>query len=106
MEEQKISISFRKKSKVSLADNEKVSLWDDLSGGSIRSEKGLLFLTGAWRVSSIGNFLGSGALGTLLIRPLFIKPRAEEIPWEDIERLIVAQTKFGKKKSLPRISKT
>ncbi len=89
-------ISFTKKASVPLADNEKVSLWDDFSGGTISLDGETVHLQGTWRVSMIGNFLGSGALGAILIRPIFQKERRESFPRGNVERVVVGKKWSGK----------
>jgi hypothetical protein len=88
------AVGFRRKSAVALTDNEKVSLWD-ARGGTFRVLNEQILLNGTWRVSAIGNFLGRGLLGALLIRPLFMKDRSETIPAADVERVIKKQ-KWGR----------
>jgi hypothetical protein len=96
---------FLAKATVPLADNEKVALWDGLSGGTLQARKGILQLDGTWQVSTIGNLLGSGILGFILIRPLFQKPRTEAIKPENIERVVIGRTKplFGKEQQVYHI---
>jgi hypothetical protein len=89
-------ISFVKKATVPLADNEKVSLWDDMTGGTIALQQDTVSMQGTWRVSAIGNFLGSGILGFILIRPIFQKSRTENIPVQHVERIVVGKKWTGK----------
>jgi len=91
-----ITISFVKKATITLADNERVSLWDDMGGGTISLRGSTVSLQGTWRVSAIGNFLGSGILGFVLIRPFFQKRRMENIPIEHVERVVVGKKWTGK----------
>jgi hypothetical protein len=92
-----MKIGFAKSATVPLADSEKLSLWDDQGTGSLTSEDGHLCIAGTWKVSMIGNLLGSGILGYILIRPLFQKDRAEKILAANIERVLVSTPKRGKK---------
>ena len=92
-----MKISFTKKATVPLADSEQVSLWDDMSGGSLTLQDGHLCLAGTWRVSPISNFLGGGLLGVTLIRPFFQKPREEKVPIQDVDRIMVNKKWSGKK---------
>ena len=88
-------VSFLKRAAVELADNEKVSVWEPSRAGSLHVDEAAIHLEGKWRVSAIGNFLGGGLLGELLIKPLFLKDRSETIPFEDVDRLVI-QTKKKK----------
>lgn len=88
------SVNFRKRSATTLADNEKVSLWDPDSTGSIEFSEDKVILSGIWKVSAIGNFLGSGCLGAILIRPFFMKDRKEEIEVANIEQILLGKTKI------------
>jgi hypothetical protein len=87
------AVSFLKRSAIELADNEKVSLWEPMNKGSIEVRAGMVALKGYWRVSWIGNFLGSGLLGVLLIRPLFMNNRSEEILIPHIQRVVAHKKK-------------
>jgi hypothetical protein len=88
MSESKIEIWFEKRAKIALADNEKVSIWETGSGSFDLSESRLI-LSGYWRVSMIGNFLGAGLLGLILIRPFFMRERRESIPVKVIQRIVL-----------------
>jgi len=96
---EEIKIGFLTRAAVPLADNEKISLWDDFnaSGGSISLQGESLRLQGTWRVSLIGKFLGSGILGVIFIRPFFQKERVEKVPLKHIERIIVGKNRQGKR---------
>ena len=85
-------VSFLKQAAVELADNEKASVWEPSRAGSLHIGEAAIRLNGKWRVSAIGNLLGGGLLGELLIKPFFLKDRSETIPFENIERLAI-QTK-------------
>lgn len=87
-----MKIRYLKKAKIALADNEKASRWEHSlpSEGTISLRDNSLQLTGTWRVSWIGNFLGSGILGAILIRPFFQSSRTENIALDHIERVVFA----------------
>lgn len=89
-------ISFTRKATFPLADNEKVSFWDERSIGTISLQGENVRLQGTWRVSTIGNILGSGILGIILIRPFFMKQREESITRANVERIVVGKNWFGK----------
>lgn len=89
MNSSELKISFLTRATIDLADNEKVSIWEPTRGGSININENSINLEGKWRVSAIGNFLGSGLLGELLIKPFFLKDRSENISFQNIERLLV-----------------
>jgi len=91
-------IRFVKRATVPLAENEKVSLWDtdDLACGTIARQLDSITMKGTWRVSAIGNFLGSGILGRILIRPIFEKARTEDISVQHVERIVVGKKWTGK----------
>lgn len=91
---QNYSVNFRKRAAISLADNEKVSLWEPNLDGSIEFSEGEVILSGTWKVSAIGNFLGCGLLGAILILPFFMKPREEKIAVENIEQIVMGNTKI------------
>jgi hypothetical protein len=99
MTEKKIKIMFVKKASVELADNEKISLWDNESYGAsfISTKEGSICLIGCWKVSLIGNLLGSGVLGAIFIRPFFMHGRMELLPVEHVERVIIDSKRSGKK---------
>jgi hypothetical protein len=82
------------KAAVQLADNEKMSLWDRNETGTISRREDTIFINGIWRISAIGNFLGGGLLGVLLIRPFFRKTRAESISVQHVERVAVSKKKL------------
>ena len=84
---------FLKRAAVDLADNEKVSLWEPLRSASVQFEKDAIRFDGKWRVSAIGNFLGSGLLGEFLIKPFFLKERTETISVQNLERAVIHQKK-------------
>ena len=44
-------------------------------------------------MSAIGNLLGGGLLGELLIKPFFLKERVETIPVQNLERAVIYQKK-------------
>jgi hypothetical protein len=89
-------ISFVKKAAVPLADKEKVSPWDVMESGTIGRREDTITIRGTWRVSAIGNFLGGGLLGVLLIRPFFAKSREQSIPVQQVERVVVRKKWSGK----------
>ena len=89
MNTQTFKISFLKRSAIGLAHNEKVSIWEPLRAGSVYMDNTGIHLEGKWRVSTIGNFLGTGLLGELLIKPLFLRNRSETIPFENIDKLVI-----------------
>jgi len=82
-------VSFLKRASIDLADNEKVSIWEPTRAGSVAVSDTGVHLTGKWRVSAIGNFLGGGLLGELLIKPFFLKDRSETVPFDAMERVVV-----------------
>ena len=82
-------VSFLKRASVDLADNEKVSIWEPTRGGSLTVSDSSVHLSGKWRVSAIGNFLGGGLLGELLIKPFFLKDRSETVPFDAMERAVI-----------------
>ncbi len=82
-------IRYLTRAKVELADNEKVSLWENSRAGSLRIDGTTLYLKGKWKVSAIGNFLGGGILGEILIKPFFLKERSETLSGDTIERIII-----------------
>jgi hypothetical protein len=87
-------VTFSPRAAMDLADNEKVALWEP-TGASLHVDDKAIHLNGKWKVSAIGNFLGSGLLGYFLIRPLFMKDRSETIPFQVLERLVI-HTKKGR----------
>ena len=93
MQTGEFKVSFLKRPAIDLADNEKVSLWEPARAGSAHFGKEAIRLGGKWRISFIGNFLGSGLLGELLIKPFFVKERSETIPVQNIERAVIHQKK-------------
>jgi len=93
MQTGEFKVSFLKRAAVELADNEKISLWEAARSGTIRFEKDAIRLDGKWRVSFIGNFLGSGLLGELLIKPFFLKERSEILSVQNLERAVIHQKK-------------
>jgi DNA-binding transcriptional ArsR family regulator len=93
MQTGEFKVSFLKRAAVDLADNEKVSLWEPARAGTVRLEKDTIRLDGKWRVSAIGNFLGGGILGELLIKPFFLKERSEGISVRNLERVVIHQKK-------------
>jgi len=88
-------ITFAKRAAVPLADNEKVSAWEDGRGSITRLEDAIT-LKGTWRVSAAANVVGGGLLGALLIRPFFMKDREETIPLQHLERVVVRKKWTGK----------
>lgn len=93
MQTGEFKVSFVKRAAVDLADNEKVSLWELARSGTVRLESDVIRLDGKWRVSTIGNFLGGGILGELLIKPFFLKERSEAISVQNLERMVIHQKK-------------
>ena len=93
MQTGEFNVSFLKRAAVDLADNEKVSLWEPARSGTVRFQKDAIRLDGKWRVSAIGNFLGGGILGELLIKPFFLKERTETISVQNLERAVIHQKK-------------
>lgn len=86
-------VRFLRRAAIDLADNEKVSLWEPARSGTVRFQKDAIQLDGKWRVSAIGNFLGGGILGELLIKPFFLRERTETIPVQNLERAVIHQKK-------------
>jgi len=93
METGEFKISFLKRAAVDLADNEKVSLWEPARSGTVRFQLDAIRLDGKWRVSAIGNLMGGGILGELLIKPFFLKKRTETIPVQALERAVIHKKK-------------
>ena len=93
MTAKQIKVRFLNKATVPLADNEKVSQWDNMLDGTLSLQQDSISLQGTWKVSGIGNVLGSGILGYLLIRPFFQKKRAENIPLRNVERVVIVSGK-------------
>jgi hypothetical protein len=93
MQTGEFKVRFLKRTAVDLADNEKVSLWEPARSGTVRFQKDAIRLDGKWRVSAIGNFLGGGILGELLIKPFFLKERTETISVQNLERVVIHQKK-------------
>lgn len=93
MQTDELKVSFLKRAAVDVADNEKVSLWEPARSGTVRFENDAIRLGGKWRVSAIGNLLGGGLLGELLIKPFFLKERVETIPVQNLERAVIYQKK-------------
>jgi len=93
METGEFKISFLKRAAVDLADNEKVSLWAPARSGTVRFQLDAIRLDGKWRVSAIGNLMGGGILGELLIKPFFLKKRTETIPVQALERAVIHKKK-------------
>lgn len=89
MKTSEFKVSFLKRASVDLADNEKVSIWEPTRAGSMYVSDGGVHLSGKWRVSAIGNFLGGGLLGELLIKPFFLKDRSETVPFDAMERVVI-----------------
>jgi len=87
------AISFLARASVELADNEKVSMWEPTRAGSLRLAEKAIQLEGKWRVSGIGNFLGGGLLGELLIKPFFLQDRSETIPFQVLDRIVIYRKK-------------
>ncbi len=82
-------VSFLRRAAIELAHNEKVAIWEPTRAGSLYLDDAGIHLDGKWRVSAIGNFLGGGLLGELIIKPLFLKDRSETIPFESIDKLVI-----------------
>lgn len=93
MQTSEFKISFLKRAAVDLADNEKISLWEPARSGTARLENNVIQFDGKWRVSTIGNFLGGGLLGELLIKPFFLKERSETISVQNLGRVVIHQKK-------------
>jgi len=93
MQTPEFKVRFRPRATVDIADNEKVSLWEPGRKGTVRFQHDAIQLDGKWKVSTIGNFLGGGILGELLIKPLFMKQRTETIPVQNLQRACIHRKK-------------
>ena len=70
--------------------------WDAYKN-TISFDKGTINLKGYWCLSRIVRFFCMGIISTILIRPLFMKERQENIPFENVERIVVTKDWTGRK---------